>query len=180
MSLVTRKPVFGVFDQVRHKPACSATETSQSLEIANVETRDIILSSQRTTKALIRLRGCTGWSAPLLFAYGISRFSHDVAQFLSTYSQYYTVLFPIWTKLSKGDKIKCILWVYGKSYLVLASCTSYYCKQLWHQQHSVNISIVLHIIFEIRIILQTSISENWIFEPRHDKTNTMSVRPAKT
>ena len=27
-SLVTRKPVFGVCDQVRHKPACSATEVS--------------------------------------------------------------------------------------------------------------------------------------------------------
>ena len=32
----------------------------------------ILLSKQRTTKALIR-------SAPLLFAYGINRFSHDVA-----------------------------------------------------------------------------------------------------
>ena len=28
---------------------------------------------------LIRLCGCAGWSAPLLFAYGINRFSHDVA-----------------------------------------------------------------------------------------------------
>ena len=28
MSLITRKPVFGVSDQVRLKPACSATETS--------------------------------------------------------------------------------------------------------------------------------------------------------
>ena len=33
--------------------------------------KDIILSKQRTTKALIRLRGCAGWSAPLLFAYDI-------------------------------------------------------------------------------------------------------------
>ena len=33
--------------------------------------RDIILSKQRTTKALIRLRGCAGWSAPLLFTYEI-------------------------------------------------------------------------------------------------------------
>ena len=44
-----------------------------------IASRDIILSRQRTTKALIRLRGCAGWSAPLLFAYGIKRFSHDVA-----------------------------------------------------------------------------------------------------
>ena len=39
MSLVTRKPVFGVCDQLRLKPACSATETSQRLEISNIETR---------------------------------------------------------------------------------------------------------------------------------------------
>ena len=31
MSLVTRKPVFGVCDQARLKPTCSVTETSQSL-----------------------------------------------------------------------------------------------------------------------------------------------------
>ena len=33
MSLVTKKPVFAVFDQVRLKPVCLATETSYSLEI---------------------------------------------------------------------------------------------------------------------------------------------------
>ena len=57
MSLVTWKPVFGVCDQVQLKPACSATETSWSLEIAHKETRDIVLSKQRTAKVLIRLRG---------------------------------------------------------------------------------------------------------------------------
>ena len=31
---------------------------------------------------LSRLRGCAGWSASLLFAYEISRFSHDVAHYL--------------------------------------------------------------------------------------------------
>ena len=50
-----RKPVFGVCDQVRLKPACSATETSHRLEISDIETRDIILSRQWTTKVLIRL-----------------------------------------------------------------------------------------------------------------------------
>ena len=55
-----RKPVFGVCDQVRLKPACAATETSSRLEISYVETRGIILSEQRTTKALISLRGCAG------------------------------------------------------------------------------------------------------------------------
>ena len=80
VSHVTRKSVFVVFDQVRLKPACSATEASENHEIANIETIDFILSRQRTTKALIRLRGCAGRSAPLLFAYGTNRFCHDVAR----------------------------------------------------------------------------------------------------
>ena len=75
MSLVTRKPVFGVSDQVRFKPVCTAIETSWRLEILNVETTGIILSKQRITKA----HRYAGWSAPFLFAYGKSRFSYDVA-----------------------------------------------------------------------------------------------------
>ena len=74
MSLVTRKPVAGVLDQVRLKPACKATEA--------VVSRGIILSRQRTTKVLIRVHGCVGWSAPLLFAHVINRFSHDLAQLI--------------------------------------------------------------------------------------------------
>ena len=61
----------GIFYQVRFKPACSATETSLNLETLDIASTHIILSSQRTTTVLIRLRGCTGWSAPLLFLYGI-------------------------------------------------------------------------------------------------------------
>ena len=56
----------GVSNQTRHKLACAATEASYSLEISAIESRDIILSKQRTTKTLIRLRGCAGWSAPLV------------------------------------------------------------------------------------------------------------------
>ena len=70
-AMLTRKPVFRVSDQVRLKLACSATEASMRLEILVTETWDITLSRQETTKALIRLRGCAGWSAPLLFAYDI-------------------------------------------------------------------------------------------------------------
>ena len=78
-----RKPVFGVSDQLKLKPACSASETSYSLESSAIASRDIILSRQRKTKALIRLRGRAGWSALLLFPYGInSFFFHDVAQML--------------------------------------------------------------------------------------------------
>ena len=38
-----RKPVFVVFDQVRLKPVCSATETSYCLEILAIETRDRLI-----------------------------------------------------------------------------------------------------------------------------------------
>ena len=79
MSHITRKPVFRVSDQLRLKPACSATEYSYSLEILKSDRRGIILSRQRTTKVLIRLRKCAGWSAPLLFAHAKNRFSHDMA-----------------------------------------------------------------------------------------------------
>ena len=58
------------------KPACAATEASQRHGILDIETRDSILSRQRITKVLIRLRG----SVPLLFPYGKSGFSHDMAQ----------------------------------------------------------------------------------------------------
>ena len=50
MSPVTRKPVFGVSDQVRLKPACSAKDVSWSLEILDNGTRDIILSTQWTKR----------------------------------------------------------------------------------------------------------------------------------
>ena len=39
-----RKRIFGVCDQVRLKPACSADETSKSLQILDIAYIDIILS----------------------------------------------------------------------------------------------------------------------------------------
>ena len=62
-SHVTRKPVFRVCDQLRLKPACSATEISLGLEISTIASRGIILSRQQTTKALIKLCGCACWSS---------------------------------------------------------------------------------------------------------------------
>ena len=44
MSLITRRPVFGICDQVSHKPACAAKEARQRLEISDIETRGIIQS----------------------------------------------------------------------------------------------------------------------------------------
>ena len=57
MGCVTTKPVFGVSNKVIIKLACSATESSRNIEIWHVECLDIILSVNRTTKALIRLAG---------------------------------------------------------------------------------------------------------------------------
>ena len=48
LSLVTRKPDFGFCDQVRLKlTACSASETSYSLEILEIASIGIILSTRR-------------------------------------------------------------------------------------------------------------------------------------
>ena len=44
LSLVMRKPVFGVSDQVQYKPGCTATEDGYRLEISNLESRGIVLS----------------------------------------------------------------------------------------------------------------------------------------
>ena len=68
MGLAATKRVYGVSDKVRFKPACSATETSKKYENLLVESLDMIHSKKRLTKALIRLRRCAGWSAPVLFA----------------------------------------------------------------------------------------------------------------
>ena len=68
MGLVARKPVFRVSDNARFKPVSSATETSWKIKISHVAALHMILSKKRISKALIRLGGCAGWSAPVLFA----------------------------------------------------------------------------------------------------------------
>ena len=62
----------GIVEQVRFKPVCSATEACWKFETLDLASIRIILSKQRTIKVLIRLRWCAGWSAPLLFANGIT------------------------------------------------------------------------------------------------------------
>ena len=49
------------------------------MKISLVASLDMIVSKRQITKALISLHGCTGWSAPLLFANPEDRFSHVVA-----------------------------------------------------------------------------------------------------
>ena len=62
------KPVFGVFDKVRLKPVSSATQTSLNIEILLEASLNMILSSKQIAKVLISLRGCAGWSAPVMLA----------------------------------------------------------------------------------------------------------------
>ena len=64
LCLVLTKPVFEVSNKASFKPVCSATGTSYKIEIS----LHMGLSTKQITKALIRLRGCAGWSAPVLFA----------------------------------------------------------------------------------------------------------------
>ena len=44
MSYVLRKPVFGVSDQVRHNPGCTATEDGYMLEMSDLGSRWNVLS----------------------------------------------------------------------------------------------------------------------------------------
>ena len=62
------KLVFRASDKANFKPVYSATETSKKIEISLIASLDMILSNKRVIKALIRLLGCAGWSAPVLFA----------------------------------------------------------------------------------------------------------------
>ena len=68
MGLAAKKTVFGVSDKVSFKPVSPASDTNQIIEISLVASLDMILLDKRITQALISLRGCAGWSAPVLFA----------------------------------------------------------------------------------------------------------------
>ena len=65
----------GVSDQVWLKLACSASVASffRVFEISDIASTGNILSKKWKTKMLIRLYGCAGWSASLLFAYSIKQ-----------------------------------------------------------------------------------------------------------
>ena len=62
---------------------------ARNLKVRFVASLDAILSNKRITKALIRLRGCAVWSAPLLFAkhrrQGFSRRGQFIRQISSIF-----------------------------------------------------------------------------------------------
>ena len=79
MSLFTRKPVFRVSDQVRHKPSSTATEDGQRLEILEVDGSYYLCSKNKgQTSCMVTQLVCSS-----VFAYAEIRFSHDMAQMLS-------------------------------------------------------------------------------------------------
>ena len=67
MSRDMRKPVFGVLDQVRHKPVCAVKEDSWKLEILDLSRRGIVEVTAKLISAFVS-------------ASAKSRFSHDAAQ----------------------------------------------------------------------------------------------------
>ena len=73
MSQCIRKPALWGSDQVRHKPACTSTEDGKRLEILDLESREIALSSEN--KGTDQLHSyCT-----LIFAYAKCWFSDSAA-----------------------------------------------------------------------------------------------------
>ena len=74
-------------------------QLAELLEILLAASLDMILSNKQITKVLIRLCGCAGWSAPLLFAKPENRISRDEAYIrpissLQTFCNLYIVLHP--------------------------------------------------------------------------------------
>ena len=62
-----RKSILSIYNLVRLKTACSTTKSNYNIELLLVASLDMILSSERIIKGLIRLHRFAGWSAPLLF-----------------------------------------------------------------------------------------------------------------
>ena len=56
------------FHQKEFQTSLYSYRDFQKIEISPVASLHMILAKIRITKALIRLRGCAGWSAPVLFA----------------------------------------------------------------------------------------------------------------
>ena len=79
MSLVTRKPVFGVSDQFRHKPSRKATEDGKRLEKLDLRSRRIVQSVCSENKGTDQRSRSAALISAFVFAHVKSRFSHDAA-----------------------------------------------------------------------------------------------------
>ena len=81
---VARNPVFGVSDQVRHKPGCTTIEFSLRLELLDLGSRGmyyLCICSIRVakTKTLISFAVTAKLICAFVFAFAKRRFSHDAA-----------------------------------------------------------------------------------------------------
>ena len=85
LGLVVRKRVFGFPTRSCSNMPAQIQRLAKKMNFSLVASLDMILAKKGITKALIRLCGCAGWSAPLLFAHNHRQvFSycgpvHDVA-----------------------------------------------------------------------------------------------------
>ena len=68
MGLTATKSVFGVPDKVRFKLPAQLQRLARKMIFFSVASLAMVLSKTQIAKALIRLRGCAGWSAPVLLA----------------------------------------------------------------------------------------------------------------
>ena len=76
-----RKPVFGVSDDVRHKPGCTATEDGLRLKISDLE-------NKAKTKALISCAVTAQLICAFVFTYKKIQFSHNEAHLFFCISMY--------------------------------------------------------------------------------------------
>ena len=77
MNLVTRKPVFGVSDQVRHKLRCTAADNGKRIKILDFGSRSVDYTIYIIT--LKTIKGADGSICAFVFAYSKTRFSHKAA-----------------------------------------------------------------------------------------------------
>ena len=82
MNLFVRKPVFGVNDQVAHKPGCTATEDGLRLEISDLHKKRSCTIHVVKTKALISFAVTAKLICVFVFAYARGRFSHNAAHII--------------------------------------------------------------------------------------------------
>ena len=119
-----RKPVFGVSDQVRHKPGCAATEDGYRLGISGLKSREIVLYMYGKKKALISFAVTGKLICVFVFAYAKRLFSHDAAQFLPLefYSTSYSMIFLLLRSLKTVNLSPILLWLCFVQFLCFGFC----------------------------------------------------------
>ena len=111
MSSVARKPVFGVFNQIRHNPGCQTTEDNKRLELSKfMKKRDCTIYVAKT-KALISCAVTAQLICAFVFACAKSRFPHDaVHEFIVSVLPFPLMIFKLSISLGKNSiKLPCLI-----------------------------------------------------------------------